>query len=577
MLSQPRSAATPISNGPLAFLEKKRVLTASLPRSSVVRSAAQSNGERVVSVRCDRSLPFEFVSELLDGFMSLWNARHSLSISDYDPALSSAWTGADDADVQILWLDWRLHVGRMTASETAEWIEGQVRALRSRVSAKRSILLNNWPETGDAFATVDTGWMRSLNERLKIMSEGVAGVSLIDLAAAADGLGADCFFDARNDEVSHYPFSGRASVAIARHLGLQLFPALVLPRLKLIALDLDDTLYSGVLGEDGWEKLTLTDGHRELQTKLNELKSSGILLAICSRNEIADVEELFRRRTDFPLRWDDFVVARANWEPKAGNLQAIASEIGIDTSAMIFVDDNAAELVRIAGSLPEVQLIHASPNGAETASMLSFQPGLFQQRADEAASMRADDVRANRIREEMHAKSDLSTYLAELEMEVALHESHRPHANRLHDLSQKTNQFNLAFARFSAAEADAAMGPGYFTLTVGLKDKLSDSGLIGAFVFKTTDDSAEAVEVIFSCRALGRDVETLALQHALSRLEQRGVRRVLFNVKEAPRNKPALDWVRKLGIPPNQEVSTRELLQRVAGICAGHPAKIVMQ
>src|SRR5919108_17800 len=146
------------------------------------------------------------------------------------------------------------------------------------------------------------------------------------------------FFDARNDAVSKFPFSSRGTAAIARHLALDLLPPLAGERIKALVLDLDDTLWRGVLAEEGVEHIAIDEGHKALHAHLAGLRRRGILLCLCSHNERVDVEAIFQKRTDLGLSLADFASIQVNWSTKAQNIARIAGEVNVHPSSPLFVD-----------------------------------------------------------------------------------------------------------------------------------------------------------------------------------------------------------------------------------------------
>jgi FkbH-like protein len=530
-----------------------RKLLANLPRAGELRRRKPAQAARVLRMRCDRSLPFEFIAEFLDPWLSLWGARHELSLSDYDPALPQL-ESAPPADLRILFLDWRLN--NLAPAEAAKWVADRAAAA---LRGSPAVLLNNWPGAPELAA--------------QLAALKLPGLHLIDLEALRAQLPGD-FFDGRNDAVSRFPFSSAAAVAIARHLALDLCPALLGERIKGVILDLDDTLWRGVLGEDGPRGVAIGSGHQELHRRLKELRSRGVMLALCSRNDLADVEETFSLRSDLGLSLDDFASVQVNWLPKVDNIAAIAQDLNVHATALLFVDDNASELAKTRGTVEGLRVLLADPDGAETARALDHFPGLFAVAHDDAAGLRTGDVRANREREKLRASAgDLTSYLAALKMEVGLHRNRREDAPRIHELSQKTNQFNLALARLSAAQAAEVLGPDHLTMTVSLRDALADSGLVGALTARLEGELASVREVLFSCRVLGRDVETLSLLHFCRWLEERGIRRVRFAIAEGPRNQPARAWIQR-SLPAGPEASLGELRSRLEELCRAHPAAV---
>ena len=525
-----------------------RRLMSTLPRGSELRRMKKAGGGRALRLRCDRSLPFEFIAEFLDPYLSLWGARAELSLSDYDPALSQLGEAAP-CDVRILFLDWRLN--KLPPAQAASFIRE-----RAREAAREApVLLNNWPASHE------------LNERLAELR--VPGLTLIDLHA----LKVD--FDPRNDSVSNFPFSGPAAVAIARHLALDLLPPLAGERIKGVILDLDDTLWRGVLGEEGPQGIVIGEGHRALSARLAALRKRGLMLAICSRNELEDVRAAFKLRSELGLSLDDFASVQVSWAPKVENIGAIARELNVHPSSLLFVDDNPAELAKARGAVEGLRVLLADPDGAQTAAALDHFPGIFAVSQDAAASVRTADVRANREREKLREQAgDPRAFLAALQMEVELFRNCAAHAQRIHELSQKTNQFNLALQRLSAAQAAEAVGSDQVTMTVSLRDALSESGLIGVLIARVEDGEAAVREVLFSCRVLGRDVETLSLLHFCKWLLQEGARRIRFEVAEGPRNHPARDWLACL-LPQGPSGELSELHARLEERCRAHPATVV--
>ncbi|MEX2415490.1 MAG: HAD-IIIC family phosphatase [Paenibacillaceae bacterium] len=562
----------------LTYLSTADTLLSSLPtREQMTRSPIHSV-IRTHKVRVDRTMPFELIGNLLPPFCGLWEAGVQFDYSDYDATLSQL--GGDyQADVYIIWLDWRIYHQSMAMDEAVHWLMGRIRQLRDVTAA--TIWVNNWPESLDLGDTLfglrvgERGRIRRFNECLSEYIEPMTGCEMLDLAGIAyEATG--IVYDRRNDEISSYPFSDSMTIRIAQHLGAQLLPATFLPRLKAIALDLDDTLYSGVLGEDGWDRVNLTEGHYELQKLLLKLKHSGMILTICSRNEEQDVKSLFEGREDFPLQWTDFAVICANWQSKADNLQQLTQQLNIDPAAFLFIDDNPVELLKMAEVMSSVKLLRADHDGMGTMNKLCHYPGLYQIRPDHEAALRTADIQANQIRKSLKEKASVSsTYMESLRMAVTIHVNEPSHAGRLFDMSRKTNQFNLALRRMTEIEAQAVMNKEqYVTLTVRLSDIVSDSGIIGALVCSLEGRKARLIETIFSCRALGRDIESVSFACLLERLSLRGIELLDIDVKDGPRNAPAIEWLKRFVQDIRVNIPLEGLSNDVRIACMQHPSKV---
>lgn len=565
-------------NRHLTYLNTLDTLLGSLPSRKQLRSVPQFSGKRKIKVRVERTMPFEYIFSVMKPFLALWDADVKIDLSPYDNSFSSI-GGDASADVFILWSNWRLYRESMTEQAMCDWLKERILTLRSRTD--KPIFVNNMPEPyelEEKLFSLHTGkrkWIRQLNEGLFRLSNWITDCWIIDLSHIALELGKS-FFDSRNENVSQYPFSDQATIAIARHLSVHLLPAVLLPRIKAFALDLDDTLYSGVLGEDGVNGVTLSDAHLRLQQLLLQLKQSGIMLTICSRNEERDVRELFQQRTDFPLQWKDFAVICANWHAKSQNLITISQKLNIDLSAMLYIDDNPAELLKVAGHHPTLKLLQADPSGEQTVIKLSHYPGCYQLSPDDSAAIRTADIQANQAREKLKSQaSDYSTYLKSLQMVVRIAVNDPTHVNRVFEMSHKTNQFNLALQRMSKTEVEHYMkSKEYLIMTVQLSDILSDSGIIGTFVCRVKQEKAMLIEVLFSCRALGREIETISFTRLLHRLMRLGIKQLKIEVREGPRNAPARQWLKRFVNDPDQEQNVVDLFAKVSVACQSYPVKV---
>ncbi len=562
----------------LTDLSRQDTLLGSHPTREQITRTTFHTVKQTYRLRVDRTMPFEYIARLIPPFCGLWQAHVQVDYSDYDAALPQL-GGDQQADVYMIWLDWRIHLRSMAMDEAVQWVMGRIQQLRERTNA--TIWVNNWPESlefGDhvfALRVSERGRIRRFNEDLAVSINSVAGCELLDLAGLAYEE-SEAVYDRRNDEISSYPFSDPITIKLAQHLGTQLLPATFRPRLKAIALDLDDTLYSGILGEDGRDSVNVTDGHYELQKLLLRLKHSGIILTICSRNEEQDVKDLFESRDDFPLQWTDFAAISANWLPKSDNVQQLAQQLNIDPATFLFIDDNPIELMKMAESMPAVKLLRAAPSGMETMIRLSHYPDLYQIRPDLEATNRTADIQANQIRKSMQEKtSEFSTYMKSLQMLVTIYINEATHAGRLFDLSRKTNQFNLALRRMTEIEARAVMHRDqYLTLTTHLRDIVSDSGIIGAMVCRIEGQKARLIENVFSCRALGRDIESVVFACLLERLSSQGIEQIDIDVKTGPRNAPALDWLERYVTGVRVNIPLKSLLKEVHITSMNHPSKV---
>ena len=510
------------------------VLFAERPRRWELMQLPVGRCSRTLHLQIHRNHGFESTASASAPFLAWGDWQTELSYSDYDDSLSFHVAGP--ADVEVIWLDYSRYFARTSAPEFAAWLRQRVLALRQLT--ERPIVLPNWPE--------DPAYSRAVQESLA--DPVVPGLLVGSLEAIRANLG-ERFLDERVSPLSGSRLSDAASILIGRELACRWIPAAVAPRLKAVAVDLDDTLFAGVLGEDGPEGVVLTSGHRCFQTYLLDLRRGGLFLALVSRNEERDVQELFARRTDFPLRWEDFSARQIGWTSKAESLAKIAEVLRVGMEAILYVDDNPGELATLAQSYPELRLIHATRDAMLNRRVLEYFPGIWSRGDAGADFLRVQDLDANAQRLAIQGQAASSAdYLHSLQVALVFRLNHRAALRRIHELSHKTNQFNLALKRFNEPEIERRFqSPGSRVVTMRLADRLSDSGIIGVLLAKEEADAIVVDELCISCRALGRGLEDIMVAKALDTAWPEWPRKALiFEQATGPRNDLARQWLRRV-------------------------------
>lgn len=459
-----------------------------------------------------------------------WHADFRLS--DYDDSLM--FTARAPADLELIWLDSERYLRTMSPPQWLAWLGERLHALRQVSDAP--IIVATWlAGQGDA------------REMAEIVRR-TPGVHFADLGAYCTERNV-ALIDRRTAAMAGTPIGNAAQLEIARKLACHWLPATVLPNIKAVALDLDNTLHSGVLGEDGTDGIVLSEGHRHFQQYLRSLRERGIFLALVSRNEPADVEALFAGRPDYPLRWSDFSAAEVSWDDKAASVRRVARTLRIGLDAVLFIDDNPGELASVALSLPEVRSVHATPDASATQRAVHHFPGLWRWQTNADDRKRVEDLKASAQRDAILTDSpDPATYFRTLRIALHYRTDAPEQLERLADLCRKTNQFNLALRRFNEAElAQRMQSPTAAVVGVQLKDRLADSGVIAVVVAERDGCRLTVSEICISCRALGRHLEdTLLLEAIRSMPVYEACSEVAFTVAHAPRNQPALEWLRRI-------------------------------
>jgi FkbH-like protein len=515
-------------------LDWQPVLFAEQPRRWELMKLPAGDCSCTLHLRIHRNHGFEGTASAMIPYLALRDWRPQFAYSDYDDSLNFRLDAP--AQVEIVWLDYARYAARTPVPEFAAWLKQRMLALRQLTDSP--IVLVNWPE--------QSAYAKAVQEAFK--DHAVPGLLIGSLEPIRARLG-ERFMDERMLRVSGSRLSDAASILIARELACRWIPAVIAPRLKAVALDIDDTLFAGVLGEDGPEGVVLTAGHRALHVYLLELRQSGLFLALVSRNQESDVRRLLSVRNHFPLQWEHFSARQIHWGSKAESLKAVADTLQIGTDGILYVDDNLGELAAAADAHPDLCLAHAHSDALLTRRALEYFPGIWSQSDQGADALRVKDLDSNLQRKEVLRQARTrADYLRSLEVALVFQLNPRAALGRVHELSRKTNQFNLALKRFSEAEIERRLqSPDSKIVTIRLADRLADSGIVGALFAREEVEAIVVEELCISCRALGRELEDVmvakALETACPRLLQKAL---VFEQAAGPRNDPARQWLRRV-------------------------------
>lgn len=503
-------------------LRRLEVLNVDLPRPA-----------RGFTVVVHRNHALEHVTDLANPWFAFWGMGVTFEFGGYSDALP--FTQTEAADLHLVTVNCERYRERMAPEDLADWLRGRVAALRRATDAP--ILVVPVADDEETYAAIAQALGRVVGAR-------VAPVNEIRTVLG------EGFFDPRLTAQMGTPLSGRACLQMARHLACHWIPPLLQPSVKAIALDLDNTLYAGVLGEDGAD-VVLTEAHRALQKDLVALADQGVMLAVVSRNEPNDARALFEERDDFPLRWSHFCAAGVSWSPKSQALASIVKDLNIGADALVFVDDNPGELAEVSRVLGVRTIFAGDPD--ETRRTLHWFPGLWVWSRSETDLVRTQDARANRAREALAAStmSD-ADYFRSLEVTLSVEVDPAHHHERLYEMSRKTNQFNLNVQRLTDADMACRLSdPQYRVASVALRDRLSESGIVAMLVARLGPNEVIVEELLISCRALGRKLETIMVAAALDAMTgDLASRRLTFQHTVGPRNEPARRWLADLAAVP---------------------------
>jgi FkbH-like protein len=395
-------------------------------------------------------------------------------------------------------------------------------------------------------------FIRRINVQLGDLAP--AYVHLNDVAALVERRGLDHWFDVRLWHEAKQLVAPSFIPELARNTAAVVGGILGRTR-KCLVLDLDNTLWGGVVGDAGVDGIELGEGtgvgeaFKTFQTHLKAVKNRGVLLAVCSKNEERHALGPFEEHPEMVLKRQDFVAFKANWDPKSDNLRAIAKELNIGVDSLVFVDDNPAEREEVRQALPEVLVPELPADPTEYPRILDA-ARCFEVPAITAEDrQRSEMYRGQRQLNELAASTrDLSDFLASLEMEAVVKPFDAVSLPRITQLINKTNQFNLTTLRLTGAEVEELMtNPFAFTRTVRLADRFGDHGLISVLFGNVETDTLTLHGWLMSCRVLKRGVEHLLLNELVSAAKALGVSRIVGTYVPTHRNSLVEHHYRDLG------------------------------
>ncbi len=452
------------------------------------------------------------------------------------------------------------------ATGQAEEMAGWWRLLESRTQA--TILQSNFVVPFDRiFGNFDLKAGRSffcavqeLNHRLAEASRSHAAVRILDLEYLASYFGKKQWLDEKmwvhNKALCAYeylPYAVRSAVEmVLAQMGVGI---------KCVVLDLDNTVWGGIIGDDGLEGIRL--GHFEdgeafemFQEFLLELHQRGILLAVSSKNDPEKALQPFREHPDMLLKEEHITVFAANWKNKAENIAHIRDVLNIGYDSMVFLDDNPFERQVVRERIPDILVPELPEDPARYVRALA-ELNLFET----ATWSELDSQRAGMYREQAQRKmaektfEDPREYLQSLEMQITIARFDQFNLPRIAQLIQRSNQFNLMTQRFSQTECESLMRDEetVFPFYVKLRDKYGDNGLISVVVLKFQEDAVEILEWLMSCRVLARGVEEFTMNFVFALAAARRLNKVTGRYRPTPKNGMVADFFPRFGFDLREE------------------------
>jgi FkbH-like protein len=506
-------------------------------------------------------------------------ARHGIELEiiqpSYDQVAQEALTpdskvNSSRPDAVLLALDYRalplkLSLGNAEAAHaTVQGVIGYLQALRDGIKTNSNavcIFQTFAPPVESLFGSLDRalpGTLRSLIDAInRELAELVLGSGdvLFDVAALAETVGVADWHNTQLWNMGKFSFSDELIPLYADHVA-RTVAALRGKSRKALILDLDNTVWGGVIGDDGLEGIQVAQGdargeaHLAVQRMALDLRQRGIVLAVSSKNTDEVAREPFLKHPEMLLKLDHIAVFQANWNDKATNIQAIAEELSLGLDAMVFLDDNPVERGLVRKLLPQVAVPELPEEPAYYARTLAaagyFEAIAFASEDLKRAGFYQDNAKRASLQKQV---GGVDAYLASLDMTITFQPFDATGRARIVQLINKSNQYNLTTRRYTDPEvAEAENAPEVFTLQVRLADVFGDNGMISVVICRPGEPGAWDIDTwLMSCRVLGRKVEHMVLREILEHARAAGIEKLAGAYRPTEKNKLVVDHYQKLG------------------------------
>ena len=409
----------------------------------------------------------------------------------------------------------------------------QARMVLSKIPSDKQVLVftieNLFPIQIELANNSISDSINRYNDGIRHLSEKYTNVKILDFSSFIRSFAQKDIIDWKYFFLTQLSLSPKIISEFSRWFEKQ-EKAITYKRKKCIVLDLDNTLWGGILGEDGIEQIKIGGNYPGnaflyFQQRLLELSKTGVILAICSKNNASDVLEAWEINPYMILRKEHFTVWEINWEDKATNISKISLKLNIGLDSIVFIDDNPAERELIRQKLPMVEVPdfpiepYLLPIFFRTIVEDYF---LIYKLTDEDEN-KLSQYKANIDREDFKTSfQDYDSYLKSLSIEITIQTANTVNVPRLAQLTQKTNQFNLTTKRYINEQIHDFVNKGDFVFAINVKDRFGDNGLTGVLIGLKKEKTIVIDSFLLSCRILGKNIEVAFLKHILSKLKTLG-------------------------------------------------------
>lgn len=334
---------------------------------------------------------------------------------------------------------------------------------------------------------------------------------------------------------------------------------------KALIFDCDNTLWKGILGEDGFDNIEMSSNSRngvifsEIQAIALALNKQGILIGLCSKNNPDDVNEIITSHPDMQLREKFITIKKVNWADKVSNLKEISNELNIGLDSLVFIDDSSFEVNLIREQLPEVTVLQVPEKLYEYPKMLRENLGLFYNLSLTAEDSKKNEMYKHQVKRETIKKefTNIEDYLASLGLKINIFENDESIIPRMSQMSQKTNQFNLTSKRYTESDISNFIdNQNTDVYAFSVSDKFGDSGITGMSIVSSNKDIAEIDTLLMSCRVIGRNIEYVFMDYIIRKLKSKKIKIINAKYVKTPKNVQVEEFYEKCSFCLNKSTDS---------------------
>lgn len=316
---------------------------------------------------------------------------------------------------------------------------------------------------------------------------------------------------------------------------------------KALIFDCDNTLWKGILGEDGFDKIKM---YEEVQYLAVQLAKRGVIIGLCSKNNLQDVDEVLEKHPDMILRDEHIVIKKINWEDKASNLKAIAKELNIGLDSLVFIDDSNFEVNLIKEKFPMLDVFQVPKKEYEYAMMMRKISNLFYNSKETKEDLeKVKMYKAQVARTEVEQSiGNIEEYLKSLELQITIYVDDLKQVPRISQMTQKTNQFNLTTKRYTETDIKNFINSSkHIVIAIGVNDRFGDNGVVGLAIIEYNDDFGIIDTLLMSCRILGRNIEYKFMDTIIDILKEKNISKIEAQYVRTLKNEQVVDLYDRYG------------------------------